>query len=431
MPYEFKLPPLSSETEEGIVVAWFKREGATVTAGEKVLEVQLAKVSYDVPAPVSGTLYKILAPRDAVIKQGQVMALILEPGEAEPAAAPTLPTAVPAPAPPSEAPAFIAASPAARRLAREHGIDLAAVKGTGPEGRISEADVLNYIAAREQAATETAPPREARASPLARRLAQEYGIDLATITPSSPDGRIGEQDVRAAIEAREKAKAVKTEPLSPIRRTIARRMTESLQTTAQLTLVTEAEVTEIVALREQLQAEGDITYTDLIIKAVALALVEHPRLNARFIGDALQLLTEINIGVAVALDDGLIVPVIRQANQKTLRQIAAESKALAARAREGRLAEQDLSEGTFTVTNLGMYGIDAFTPILNLPQVAILGVGRIFEQATRKSKRGGVLWKQMMTLSLTFDHRALDGAPAAAFLQTVCRLLAHPAPLMQ
>lgn len=383
MPYEFKLPVLSQETEEGIVVAWFKREGAEVREGENLLEVQLAKVSYDVPAPMAGTLQKILAPRDAVIKQGQVLAYILAPGEANAEAAPSQPP-VPLQRAASATPPFVPASPSARRLARERGIDLANVKGSGSEGRIGEDDVLNYIAAQQ-------------ASP--------------------------------SIEIQRAVARVTRASLSPTRKTIARRMTASLQTTAQLTLIAEADVTELVARRQELHQQFDVTYTDLIVQAVARALAEHPQLNARLVEDELQIFQDINIGIAVAREAGLIVPVLRAVNQKSLREIATEARALMERARADRLTEQDLSGGTFTVTNLGMFGIDAFTPILNLPEVAILGVGRIVERATRASERDGILWKQMLTLSLTIDHRALDGAPAAAFLQTVCHQLQAPAGL--
>ncbi len=361
MPHEFILPQLSSETEEGIVVAWFRREGAQVLEGEKLLEVQLAKVSYDIPAPISGCLYRILAPRDAVIRQGQVLALILKPGEEEPAEQPA------------------------------------------------------------------GPPREIRASPIARRLAQEHGIDLAAVHASSPDGRVTEADVRAAIEARASSGAVKAEPLTPMRKTIARRTTESLQTMAQLTLSGEADVTELVALREELKQQYDLTYSDLVVRAVALALAVHPRLNARLAGDELELLADVHVGLAVAADAGLLVPVVREVNKKSLREIAAESKRLAERARAGSLTENEMSGGTFTVTNLGMYGIDIFTPIINPPEVAILGVGRIVEKPARRN--GELQWRQMMMLNLTFDHRVVDGAPAAEFLQTVREYLEKPTQL--
>ncbi len=422
MPYQFTLPQLSAETEEGIVVAWFKREGAEVQEGERLLEVQLAKVSYDIPAPISGRLYRILAPREGVIRQGQILALILEPGEAMPIEE-EKPVAKVTEAAPSPQP-FVLAWPAARRLARDHGIDLSQVQGSDPEGRVTERDVLNFIAARQQ-------PREVRASPLARRLAQEHGLDLTQVRGSGADGRITEADVRAGIAARATTIGVKIEPLTPMRKTIARRMAESLQTMAQVTLVSEADVTDLVTLRETLKQQFDLAYTDLIVKAVALALTEHPYLNARLVGEEIHLLPDINIGVAVSVEAGLIVPVVRNVSRKSLREIAMETKALAERAREGKLVEKEMTEGTFTVTNLGIYGIDAFTPIINPPEAAILGVGRIIEKATKKSKRGGVLWRQMTTLSLTFDHRVVDGAPAAVFLQAVRAGLENPTHLAE
>ncbi len=378
MPFEFALPQLSTETEEGIVVAWFKREGAQVQEGENLLEVQLAKVSYDIPAPVSGTLYRVLAPRDAVIRQGQVLALILRPGEEAPAEA--------------------------------------------------KAAVVGAAAAAGSAAAVAAPPaREVRASPAARRLAKEHGIDLATVRAAAADGRITESDVQAAIAARAEARPARTEALSPMRKIIARRMMESLRTSAQLTLTSEADVTELVGLRERLKQEYDVTYTDLIVKAAARALAAHPRLNARWSGDDLELPTEVNIGLAVSTDQGLIVPVVKDVSGKSLPEIAAETKRLAEKARAGTLTEQELTGGTFTVTNLGMYGIDAFTPIINPPEVAILGVGRIVARPAPRD--GGLEWRQMLTLSLTFDHRAVDGAPAAEFLQTVRTYLEQPAEL--
>lgn len=420
MPFEFKLPEADGEVEEGVVVAWFKREGTEVTEGEPLLEVQFAKVSSEVMAPISGRLHRILAARDAVIKPGQVLALILLPGEAAaPEPAQATPSAQPAAA---ETQGFVPASPAARRLARERGVDLAQVQGTGAEGRITEDDVQRHLAA------QTPAPREVRASPIAKRIAQEHGIDLAAVQGTGPDGRITEQDVRAAIEARSAAPASRTEPLSPMRKTIARRMVESLQTTAQLTLVSEVDVTELVALRSRIKPQTDASYTDLIVKAAALALAEHPRFNARLAGDGLELLGEIAIGVAVAVEAGLVVPVVHNVQAKDLAAIAAETKALAERARAGKLTEQEMSGGTFTVTNLGTYGIDAFTPILNPPEVAVLGVGRIVEKPVRRD--GELAWRQMLTLSLTFDHRVADGAPAAAFLQSICQRLESPAALV-
>ena len=216
-------------------------------------------------------------------------------------------------------------------------------------------------------------------------------------------------------------------PLVGARATIARRLVDSLQTMAQVTVTSEADVTELVNLRTQLQREFEVTYMDFVIRAAALALRDHPRLNARVVGQEIQLQSEVHIGVAVALDDGLIVPVVRDADRESLMEIARENKRLAQRARAGSLSPAEVADSTFSITNLGMYGIDVFTPIVNPPEVAILGIGRIVERPVRQDD--GLAWRQVMTLSLTFDHRVVDGAPAAAFLRTVIQKLGSPASL--
>ncbi len=261
------------------------------------------------------------------------------------------------------------------------------------------------------------------ASPLARRLAREHDIDLAQVKGTGPQGRVTREDVERAIQAAEAAPG-RGVPFAGMRRTIARRMTGSLQTMAQVTLCTEVDVTELVRLRERLRRDFDVTYTDLIVQTAARALEKHPRLNAYLDGDEICLCDRIHIGVAVALEEGLVVPVIRDANRKALREIARETKDLAQRAREGTLSMDEMTGSTFSVTNLGGYGIDGFTPIINPPEVAILGVGRIVEKPA--AHRGAVVLRQMMVLSLTFDHRIVDGAPAAEFLHTLAEMLEMP-----
>jgi pyruvate dehydrogenase E2 component (dihydrolipoamide acetyltransferase) len=368
MRFEFKLPALSQDTDEGVVVAWFKQVGTRVKAGETLLEVQMEKVSFDVESPVSGRLVEIKTPKDEIVKTGQVVAVIETAEEAAEAEAPA------APEPPARRKgerAFVPAAPAARRLAREHGIDLSDVAGTGRGGRITR------------------------------------------------------EDVQRAIDAREApVPAVESIPIRGMRKTIAQRMHQSLQDMAQVTLVTEADVTDLVARREALKAELTVSFTDLILRAAALSLKEHPHINATATGDEIQLHPAIHIGVAVALDDGLQVPVVRDVDQKTLAEIARTTAALAEKARAGKLASEDVAGGTFTVTNLGTYDVDAFTPIINPPQVAILGVGRIVEKPA--IHQGEITKRAMMTLSLTFDHRIVDGAPAAAFLKDVKGRLENP-----
>ena len=434
------IPAEVGDVEECVVVTWLKKEGDLVNKGEDLLILQAEKVSFEVPAPATGTVTAILAQQGEVVNRNQPLARI-EVSEVESAAArsPTAPEPEPvtAPQPPQE----IRASPIAKRLAREYGVDLTQITGSGSGGRITEKDVQAVIERQSEPQPpipETAPPsspeREVRASPIAKRLAREFGIDLAQVPATG--NRITEKDVRTFLEAQQpepepelaaEQLAGQTIPMTGIRATIAQRMHRSLQDMAQLTLHTEADVTELVARREQLKQHTAVTYTDLIVKACALALRQHPRLNATLDGDTIRLLPDIHIGLAVALDDGLIVPVIRHADQKSVADLARERVRLAERARANQLTTAEVTAGTFTVTNLGTYDIDAFTPIVNPPEVAILGVGRIVDKVV--IYQGKIGQRSMMVLSLSFDHRLVDGAPAAAFLQGVKQLLEAPAPL--
>ncbi len=416
------VPAEIGDVDECVVVTWLKRQGDAVEQDAVLLILQAEKISFEVPAPAAGRIAAILAQQGEVVKKGQVVAQL----EVEHVAA----AAPPPPGPPAAPARQVVASPAAKRLARERNVDLAQIGGSGEGGRITEKDVLAFLEARPAPAEPAA--REVRASPVAKRLAREHNVDLAQVSASSSDGRISEKDVLAFIEARQ-AKAAPMPatpapkdalPLTGLRATIARRMHDSLHSMAQLTLHTEADVTGLVTLRENLKAALAVTYTDLIVRACALALRQHPRLNATLEGETIRLLPEINIGLAVALDDGLIVPVIPQADRRTLGDLAQTRIRLVERARANQLSKEEISGGTFTVTNLGNYDIDAFTPIINPPEAAILGVGRIVEKVV--IYQGKIAQRAMLTLSLTFDHRLVDGAPAAAFLQTVKRLLEAP-----
>jgi pyruvate dehydrogenase E2 component (dihydrolipoamide acetyltransferase) len=268
-------------------------------------------------------------------------------------------------------------------------------------------------------------------SPVARKLAAELKVDLSRVAGTGPGGRITKEDVERAtrdgtgraVSAAPEAVAkprLRSLPMRGMRKTIAARMHQSLRETAQLTITSEADVSPAVELRGRLTREFDFTYTDMLMHAAARALLRHPRMNSRLGDDAIISVAEVNVGMAVALDEGLIVPVVRGADRKSLREIATATKDLAERARTGRLKLEDVSGGTFTITNLGSYGVDAFTPILNLGETGILGVGRILEKPV--IYRGEIARRSMLTLSLTFDHRIIDGAPAAAFLQTVIEI---------
>ncbi len=424
------MPKLGMAMTEGTVVKWLKQDGEEVAKGEPVVVVMSKKITYTVEAPASGIL-RILAGPKETRAVGQVIGFILSPGEPMPEvemAPPPVPEAAPievreaAPPPPPpapEAPREVRASPAARRLARELGVDLTRVRGSGPEGRITEADVRAY---HEQL-------QRVQATPLARRIAEEEGLDLSQIPGTGPGGRITEEDVLRALEGRKAPPAAppKAIPFTGMRQAIAERMMESLHSMAQLTLTARADVTELAGLRELLSQRWDtrLSYTDFIIKATALALKEHPILNSALVGEEIVLHGDVHIGVAVALEEGLIVPVVRHADQKSILEIHQAVRDLAERARKGELLVDEVTGSTFTITNLGMYGIDAFTPVINPPEVAILGVGRAFEELALVN--GQIAARSRMVLSLTIDHRIVDGAPGAAFLQTVVRYLEHPA----
>lgn len=393
MAVEVVMPKFGLTMNDGILKRFLKQPGEAVAEGEPLFEVETEKVLNEVPAPASGTLVAFLFNEEDTVDCGVVLAVIAEAGEDiaalktryPAAAAPSQPSAQPAAAK-AAAPAEIKSAPAsarrsitpiARKRAEELGVDLSRVEGTGPGGRVTREDVERAAASVKSAAQAPRPP-------------------AAGVHPGEPGAVI---------------------PLKGIRKTIAERMMQSLHGSAQLTLTAEADVTAAADLRAHLGREAEFTYTDLMIHAVARALRRHPRLNSTLEDGAIRLRGEVNIGMAVALEEGLIVPVIRNADRKTLRDVAAETKDLGRRAREGKLRLEDVEGGTFTITNLGTYGVDAFTPIINHGEAAILGLGRIIERPA--IYRGEIARRSMMTLSLTFDHRIVDGAPAAAFLQTV------------
>ena len=361
MSVEFRLPELSDQTDEGVVVAWFKKEGSPVTKGERLLEVQMEKVSFEVVSPITGTVSRILAPRDTVVKNGDLLALLVESGEG-----------------------------------------------------ISESEAPLETGLGEK---KTGGKRVVLAAPKARLLAKEFGVDLAKVEGSGKDGRITEEDVRKYISGPAAAPSETVVKMSPIRQVTARKMMESIHDSAQLTLHTRADATALVAAREGLKPRLEVSFTDLLIKAVAEVLKEYPDLNSYMEGTEIHLVKSIHIGVAVSLESGLVVPVVRDAGRKSLAEISVETRRLVERARAGKLTEEDLSGGTFTITNLGMYGIDYFTPILLPPQTAMLGVGQIREEPGREQEH--VVWRFVMPLSLTLDHRVVDGAPAAVFLRAL------------
>lgn len=424
MAVKVPMPKVGLTMTEGFVTQWLKEDGDEVKKKDPIAVIMSKKITYEIGSPADG-IFRPVVKLQETIPVNQAMAYITAPGEAVPVeeAAAEAPAAavVAAAAGPAPAKKFVVASPAARRVAKELGVDITLVQGTGPQGKISEDDVRQF--AEKQAAVS--------ASPMAKKLAAEHGLDLTRITGTGPGGRIVEEDVRAFMEGApaEAAPAApagrkRVIPFVGTRAMIAEHMMHSLSITAQVTANTEVDVTELVKMRAQIKTKFDLTYTDILIKAVTIALKEHPIVNATQVGNEIHILEDIHIGIAVALEDGLIVPVIRNADKLALSEIAKQTRALAEGARAGTLTVDQVTGGTFTITNLGMFGIDTSTPIINSPEVAILGVGRIIEKPA--VFEGEITKRFLMGLSLTFDHRIVDGAPAAAFLKTLSGLLEKP-----
>jgi pyruvate dehydrogenase E2 component (dihydrolipoamide acetyltransferase) len=437
------MPKLGMAMKEGVIAKWVKADGDMVTLDDTIAIIETKKITYELKPAMAGILRHIRLVGET-IPIGVLIGWVLAPGEAMPEVdANAVPEAVAAlaaatggasaagkPAPavaqavkasPVQAGGFVVATPSARRLAKEAGIELACVPVRNGGDRVTEEDVKAYVQVLQNVSI----------TPSARALAAEHGLDITQIQGTGPGGRIIEDDVQNILTPQPVAAVVAAPvaagpgvPFSGLRQMIAENMLASLHGTAQVTITTEIDVTELVDLRTRLKKDFDLTYTDLIVKAVTVALRKHPRLNATMDGEMITPLEEINIGVGVALDEGLIVPVIRAADQLSVQEIGEHLRSLAAKARSNSLEIDEISGGTFTITNLGGYGIDAFTPIINPPEMAILGVGRILEKVV--VYRGDIAKRSMMVLSLTFDHRLVDGAPAAAFLQTLGDILSHP-----
>ena len=392
------LPKLDEAMLTGTIVWWMKDEGDWVEKGESILEIETEKVTFEIEAEESGILSKVVAKEGDEVPVGTVIALILQPGEEapdvpEPVVVPKAEAPAAAPAAPVEVPEAlkeprdIKASPVARRTAREHGIDIATVQGTGPGGRIVREDVLRAV---EESKAVAAQP-----------VQEEPGL--------------AEQEVV---------------PLSSIRKVIARRMTESFQA-PHFYLTIEVDTREFGETRQQLvplienETGIRLTVTDLIIKMVAKSLEDNPAVNCAYVDGSVKLLKRIDIGLVTAVEGGLLVPVIRRADQKSLAEIAQARAELTQRAKDGQLSMVEMRDSTFTVSNLGMFGIDQFSAILQPPEAAILAVSRIADKAVVKD--GQIVIRPMMTLTLSIDHRVLDGVVGSQFLQSLKNYIENPA----
>ena len=416
------MPKLGLTMTEATLAEWLKREGDRVEAGEALFVFETDKSTLEFEAPVSGTLTAILVPAGQTVPVYTPVAVI--------GAATNQPTPgdgrgqqVGA----SEPPGRVRASPRARRAARELGIALAPIAGSGPGGRIIEADVRRASQTPlVQHPSQPAMPAAPAATPLARRVAAVHHIDLGAVPGSGRDGRITRADVEARVAAPAPDSGGEIARFTSVRAVTARRMAESAEV-PQVTLFTEADATELVAARRQindLPGEAKVSYNALLVAICGRALAEMPDLNASLAADGLRLHAAVNIGVAVDTERGLLVPVVRDVSSLTLSAISAALTSLVERALAGRSRPDDLEGGTFTITNLGMYDVDAFTPIVTPPQVAILGVGRIAPKVV--PHEGQIAIRERVALSLSFDHRAVDGGPAARFLKRIKDLVERP-----
>ena len=457
------MPQMGYDMHEGKVVRWLKQEGEEVIRGEIIAEIETDKATVEYEAYTGGVMGKIVAEEGETIPVGGLIAVITAPGEPipeelltdaaisdlnEPASAPamTQPEAV---LPESDV-GEVRASPLARRLAQERGVDLSSVIGTGPGGRITEADIP------EQGDLAVAPKSAAvgsngyiKASPLAKRLARERGIDLTDLTGSGPEGRIVEADVPEHAQtprtvdgehsisatgntAEQFGLSSEKVELSRMRQAIARVTVDSKREAPHFYVAVDIDMTKAMSFRrdlnDELDAERRVSVNDLIIKASAIAISRHPKFNSFFRDDHLQMNSAINIGVAIALESGLIVPGINACEAKSLVEIAVASRDLAARANSGTLRNDEYSGTTFSVSNLGMFDIDSFTAIIFPPHAAILAVGTVKEQPVVRD--GELSISQIMKANLSTDHRVADGAEAAQFLVEIKRLLENPISLV-
>jgi len=400
---DVSLPRLGQGMESGTIVRWLKQEGDQVEKGEALYELDTEKVTQEVEADASGVLLKILAGEGEEIEVGKRIAVIGEAGEE--VATQDEPTEV------------------AAGEEQEEGSPAPAREEERQRGREASADEQVT-----EVAESTSNGGRLKASPLARRIARERGIELSSLTGTGPEGRIVAEDVERAATSPAHATVgsapleAEVEKLSSLRKTIARRLTEAWQAPV-FQISMSADMTRAQELREHLREEG-VTVTDVLTKLCAIALLRHRRVNAHFADDEVRIFPNAHVGLAVATERGLLVPVLREVERKSLVELAAERKTLVDRTRQGKLAQEDLEGGTFTISNLGMYGVEQFVAVLNPPQVAILAVGAIEQRPVWQGD--AFVPRPLMSLTLTCDHRAVDGAVAADFLRTVKTLVAEP-----
>jgi pyruvate dehydrogenase E2 component (dihydrolipoamide acetyltransferase) len=444
MAKEIFMPKLSSTMETGTLLQWFKEEGDTVEIGEPLLEILTDKINIEVEAYEEGVLLKRYFDVDDQVPVNHVIGFIGAEGEAVPTDPPgvsgdssdsasgervvenneeSLNVAVQVES--GEKPR---ATPAARKSAKVHQVELAVVAGSGPNGRVHLKDVTEHVSTGKV---------KSKVTPLAGKIAEHEKVDVSALNGSGLNGKIVKQDVTAAIHDKGKESATppeKRRKIAGMRKVISDRMSQSAFTAPHVTLISEIDMTKVKELRTQLlpivekQTGFRLSYTEVIIKAVGAVLSRFPAINASLINDEIIYNDDVHIGLAVAVPDGLMVPVIREVNQKGLADLTIDAKDISKRAREQKLLPDQLKGSTFTISNLGMYAIDGFTPIINQPETAILGVGRMQDKPVVLN--ASIEIRPMMTVSLSFDHRVIDGAPAAEFLTELKRVLENPFELL-
>jgi pyruvate dehydrogenase E2 component (dihydrolipoamide acetyltransferase) len=460
MAVEVFMPKMSDHMEAAEIVEWLVQEGSAVEKGQPILAIMTDKATVDLEAPGSGILKGIRAGviAGAVVPVGETVAFVAAATENVPALPPLgaskieppapsaperLPTAPAAQAPRAE-PGQIRAAPVVRRLARDLGIDLALVQGTGPEGRITEQDVRQYSESLKTPSRQE--PEPLAVSPIARRMAQDMGVDLSRVQGTGPRGQITKEDVSrfaAASPAPAQQPSVPAPSgddrwleLNPIQRLTGQRMLESVSSAPHFALSVDVDMTNALQLRETWmsrveQETGErLSVTGVLVKIVAATLQAFPRANVSYQDGRIKLHQAINIGVAIGTNDGLVVPVIRDANTKTLVQITRELKIYQDKAQSMRFQPGDLADGTFTISNLGMYGVDRFNAIINPTQSAILAVGRIVKTPVGMPD-DTIALRPMMNCTLSVDHRSLDGVQGANFLALLKERLTHPYLLLE
>ena len=461
MAVEVIMPKAGSEMEEGEIVQWFKNEGDHVEEGEVLLEIVTDKVNMEVEAEATGTLLKILAQAGDVVPVVQTIAWIGEPGEKIPGAnesgevapAETIVEKKVDYTPVKEVEKVdysgLRATPAARAYARKKGIDLSKVKGSGPKGRIHKDDVLDYKL-----------NSKVKISPLAERIAKIEGINTESIVGTGPNGKIMKADIMAVLHGAPKVEAapkaevapkapkapkapnenqwgvVETVPMSPMRKVISKRMSESYFSAPTFVVNVEVDMTELLALRKKVvdaiieETGKKATVTDFISLAVIKSLMKHPYVNASLSSDEKEMYLHhyVNLSIAVGMDSGLVVPVIKGADKMSLKELVVASKEITTKALNGKLKPDEMADSTFTISNLGMYGVKSFVPIINQPNTAILGVSATVPKPVVLN--GEVTVRPIMTLTLTADHRVVDGLEGAKFMKTLKEAIENPLSLL-